>query len=61
MEKETEEGPESVGLTEKPEQVYGPILGEDDDDDDDDEYLNRTIAPYCFFIHIHGREVIVFG
>ena len=33
VEKETEEGPESVGLTKKPEQVYGLILGEDDDDD----------------------------
>ena len=33
-EKETVEGPESVGLTRKPEQVYGLILEDDDDDDE---------------------------
>ena len=32
-EKETVEGPESVGLTRKPDQVYGLILEEEDDDD----------------------------
>ena len=32
-EKETVEGPESVGLTKKPEQVYGLILEDDDNDD----------------------------
>ena len=34
--KETGEGPESVGLTRKPEQLYGLIFEEEDDDDDDD-------------------------
>ena len=36
-EKETEEGPESVSLIRKPEQVYGLILEEEEEDDDDDD------------------------
>ena len=33
VEKETEKGPEGVGLTKKPQQGYGLILEEDDDGD----------------------------
>ena len=33
--KETVKGPESVGLTGKPGQVYGLILEEEEDDDDE--------------------------
>ena len=42
-EKETVEGPESVGLTRKLEQVYGLILEDDDDDDDGIYYVKKVL------------------
>ena len=43
------EGPESVGLTRKPEQVYDLIL--DEDDDDDGSMFNANETEICNFSH----------
>ena len=48
------EVPESVGLTRKPEQVYGLILEDDDDDNDDDSDDDDTlmkVSKICYFFN----------